>query len=155
VRETGTTILLVVVTLGIYIFIYNYSVHDEMKRHSGRGIGGGIALLLSFLAGVAMPFITPAEVANLYRMRGWAEPVNGWTGLWAVLPSSVGYALFLALSIVSAATAPKGSGIDAAYVVAFLIYIVAVITGGIVWFVKTNAALNAYWRAVSAAPAGL
>ena len=63
-------------TLGIYSYVYNYQVHDEMKRHTGRGLGGGIALLLSLLAGVAMPFLTPNEVGALYTRRGDKPPVR-------------------------------------------------------------------------------
>src|SRR5690242_11867740 len=40
VRSTGLCILLFIVTFGIYGIVYYYMVHDEMKRHSGRGIGG-------------------------------------------------------------------------------------------------------------------
>jgi hypothetical protein len=69
VRPTGTSLLLFVVTLGIYQYVYNYKVHDEMKRHSGRGIGGGIALLLTFLAGVAMPFLTRTRSATCTSAR--------------------------------------------------------------------------------------
>jgi hypothetical protein len=53
-----------------------------MKRHSGQGLGGGLALLLSLLVGVVMPFITSSEVGDLYERRGWAKPVEATTGLW-------------------------------------------------------------------------
>ena len=49
VRGTGICILLFIVTLGIYGWVWWYKVHDEMKRHTGQGIGGGISLLLAFL----------------------------------------------------------------------------------------------------------
>lgn len=155
IRPTGTSILLFIVTLGIYGFIYNYQVHDEMKRHSGRGIGGGIALLLTFLAGVAMPFITPMEVGGLYALRGRRPPVNGWTGLWYLVPAFGGwFAGFIALFAVSATAASTGSP-SAAFSVAFLfplIFIGAAIAGGIVWFMKTNDALNAYWQSLGVRP---
>ena len=109
VRGTGISILLFIVTLGIYGWVYYYKTHDEMKRHSGRGIGGGIALLLAIFAGVVTPFLTSSEVGDLYERRGQAKPVSGWTGLWN-FPGAI------------------------------------LIVGPIVWFVKTNGALNGYWR---------
>jgi hypothetical protein len=81
IRSTGICILLTVVTLGIYPLVYFYLVHDEMKRHSGNGIGGGIALLLAFFVGIAMPFITSSEVGQLHEARGMRPPVSGVTGL--------------------------------------------------------------------------
>lgn len=113
VRTTGVCMLLMVVTLGIYAFVWYYQTHEEMKRHSGEGLGGGIALLLAFLVGIAMPFITSAEVGALYERRGQAKPVSGTTGLWSF---------------------PGG----------------LLIVGPLVWFIKTNGALNAYWRSVGA-----
>ncbi|WP_336031098.1 DUF4234 domain-containing protein [Geodermatophilus sp. FMUSA9-8] len=113
VRGTGVAILLMIVTFGIYSLVWTYSVHDEMKRHTGNGLGGGVALLISILFGVASPFITSSEVGNLYERMGRAKPVSGATGLWA-FPGFV------------------------------------ILVGPIVWFVKTNGALNAYWRSLGA-----
>jgi hypothetical protein len=158
-RPTGTSIAPFVCTLGIYGFVYNYSVHDEMRRHSGRGIGGGVALLLTFLAGVAMPFVTAAEVGSLYARRGLPEPVRGWTGLWAVAPSAIGYVLFVifvgAAGVFRVQTSPDATspslstGTAAALGVGFLVYLGVLFAGGIVWFLRTNGALNRYWESVS------
>ena len=113
-RSTGTCILLTIVTLGIYTWYWYYKTHEEMKQHTGQGIGGGIALLLAIFVGIAMPFISSNEVGNLYARRGQAKPVSAVTGLWFLL---LGW-FFL--------------------------------VGAIVWFVKTNGALNNYWRALGA-----
>ena len=114
VRSTGVCILLAIVTLGIYSLYWYFSTHEEMKRHSGQGIGGGIALILAFFVGIAMPYVTSSEVGGLYTRRGQTAPVSGLTGLW--------------------------------YFPGMFILI-----GPIVWFVKTNGALNAYWRSQGAA----
>lgn len=114
VRGTGSGILLFLVTFGIYGFYWYFVVHDEMKRHSGEGLGGGIALIISVVVGAASPFLTSHEVGQLYRRRGQEPPVSALTGLW-VVPG----ALLLVLPVV--------------------------------WFVKTNGALNAYWRSLGAA----
>jgi Domain of unknown function (DUF4234) len=113
VRGTGVCILLSIVTLGIYPLFWYYSVHDEMKRHRGVGLGGGIALLLAFFVGIVMPFVTSSEVGDMYEARGQAKPVSGATGLW-YFPGMF------------------------------------ILVGPLVWFVKTNGALNAYWRSVGA-----
>jgi hypothetical protein len=113
VRGTGICMLLAVVTLGIYPIVWYYKVHEEMKRHRGTGLGGGLALVLAIFVGIAMPYLTSSEVGDLYEGRGHAKPVSGLTGLWS-FPG------------------------------------VVLIVGPIVWFVKTNGALNAYWRSLGA-----
>jgi hypothetical protein len=114
IRSTGTCVLLSIVTLGFYTWYWWYKTHDEMKRHSGEGIGGGIALLLAILVSIVMPFLTSNEVGKLYERDGKKPPVTAMTGLWYLL---LGW-LFL--------------------------------IGAIVWFVKTNGALNDYWRSKGA-----
>ncbi|RBY75213.1 hypothetical protein DQ239_17530 [Blastococcus sp. TF02-09] len=113
VRPTGIAILLLIVTLGFYSWHYYYATHEEMKKHSGEGLGGLIGLLLAIFVGLPSPYLLSHEVGNLYERRGQQKPVSALTGLW-VIPG-------------------------------FLILV-----GPIVWFVKTNGALNAYWRSVGA-----
>lgn len=112
-RGTGVCMLLYVITFGIYGIVWYYKTHEQMKRHSGQGLGGGLALLIALFAGIAMPYITSSEVGQLYAAAGRQQPVSGATGLWS-FPGC------------------------------FLLI------GPIVWFVKTNGALNAYWRSVGA-----
>ena len=112
-RGTGVSILLFIVTFGIYGIFWFYFVHDEMKWHKGTGIGGGIALLLAIFVGIAMPYLSSSETGELYERRGQAKPVSALTGLW-YFPG------------------------------------VFILVGPIVWFVKTNGALNAYWRSLGA-----
>jgi len=113
IRSTGICILLVIVTLGIYSLVWFYKTHEEMKRNSGQGLGGLIALLLAFFVGIVMPYITSNEVGNLYARRGQHQPVSALTGLW--------------------------------YFPGMLILV-----GPLVWFIKTNGALNAHWRSLGA-----
>ncbi len=113
IRSTGTCILLSIVTLGIYTWFWYYKTHEEMKQHSGQGIGGGVALLLAIFVSIVMPFLSSNEVGKLYERRGQKPPVTAATGLWFLL---LGWLL----------------------------------VGAIVWFVKTNNALNEYWKSVGA-----
>ena len=66
IRSTGTCILLTVVTFGIYSLYWYFKVHDEMKRHSGAGLGGGLALVLGLFVGIAMisSFVAPASACG-------------------------------------------------------------------------------------------
>jgi hypothetical protein len=114
IRNTGTCFLLMIVTLGIYGWVWYLKTHEEMKQHTGTGLGGGVALLLGIFVGIVMPFLTSNEVGHLYERRGHKAPVSALTGLWALL---LGWFFFV---------------------------------GAFVWFVKTNGALNAYWRSLGA-----
>lgn len=114
VRSTGTCVLLTIVTLGFYTLYWWYKTHDEMKQHTGNGLGGPVALILAIFVGFLMPFFTSSEVGQLYERKGQPKPVSGTTGLWYLL---LGW-FFL--------------------------------VGAIVWFVKTNGALNRYWESQGA-----
>lgn len=114
IRGTGLCIFLYVITFGIYGLVWYYSVHDEMKRHSGQGLGGGVGLLLYFFVGFVSPFLVSSEVGQLYKRRGETPRVTGLNGLWMI----PGFLLLL--------------------------------VGPIIWFVRVNNALNAYWRSVGA-----
>jgi hypothetical protein len=82
VRSTGLQILLFFVTFGIWAFVYYFQTHEEMKRHSGQGIGGVLALVLSFFVGIASPYLLSHEVGGLYERRGQQKPVSALTALW-------------------------------------------------------------------------
>jgi uncharacterized protein DUF4234 len=109
VRGTGMVILLTIVTFGIYSLVYYYSTHEEMKRHSGDGLGGVLALVLAIFVGFVNPFLLSKEVGDLYERQGRHAPVTALTGLW-VFPG------------------------------------ILILIGPFVWLVKTNRALNDYWR---------
>jgi hypothetical protein len=81
-RPTGMTILLVCVTLGIWSFIYYYQTQEEMRRHSGQGLGGVLALVIALFFGIVSPFILSHEVGQLYERQGHPKPVSALTGLW-------------------------------------------------------------------------
>ena len=110
VRSTGLSMVLFIITLGIYGLVWWYLVHEDMKKHSGHGIGGLVALILGFFVSPAAAFFTSDEVGKLYERAGQPARVTALTGLW-YFPG------------------------------VFLVFL------PIVWFVKTNGALNDYWRA--------
>ena len=81
-RGTGFCIFLSIITLGIYPLVWFYQVHDEMKRHTGQGVGGVVALLIALFIGVVTPFLSSSEVGDLYARRGMTRPVDAKTALW-------------------------------------------------------------------------
>jgi|tagenome__1003787_1003787.scaffolds.fasta_scaffold20624288_2 hypothetical protein len=81
-RPTGMTMLLFFVTLGIWAFIYYFQTHEEMKRHTGEGVGGVIAVVICVFVGLVNPFLLSHEVGQLYTRRGQEPPVSALTGLW-------------------------------------------------------------------------
>ena len=82
VRATGLQLLLFVVTFGVWGYVYFFQTHDEMKRHTGEGLGGVVALLLAVFFWMAAPFLLSSEVGRLYERRGKSRPVSALTGLW-------------------------------------------------------------------------
>lgn len=113
IRPTGMAILLCIVTFGIYSLYWYFQTHEEMKKHTGEGLGGVVALLLALFVGMVSPYLHSHEVGNLYERRGQERPVSAMTGLW-YFPG------------------------------------IFILVGPIVWFVKTNGALNDYWRSMGA-----
>lgn len=82
IRPTGMIILLIIVTFGIWGFVYYYQVFEEMRRHSGRGLGGVLALVISLIFGIVTPYLLSNEVGQLYELAGRQKPVSALTGLW-------------------------------------------------------------------------
>jgi len=114
VRSTWAVLGLSIITLGIYSLYYHFATHEEMKQHSGEGVGGAVGLVLYiFTLGLVTPFVFPNEVGNLYAQQGRPRPVSATTGLWVLLGWMI-------------------------------------VIGPLVWLIKTNGALNAYWRSMGA-----
>jgi uncharacterized protein DUF4234 len=81
-RGIGFGILLYIVTLGIYGWYWVYKTMEEMKQHTGDGLGGVLSLVIWILLGPIMAFVIPSEVGRMYRGDGRVAPMSGWTGLW-------------------------------------------------------------------------
>ena len=83
-RGIGFGILLFVVTIGFYGWYWAFKTHEEMKQHTGEGLGGVLGLVVWILVGFISAFVIPSEVGKMYERDGQTPPVNGWTGLWLV-----------------------------------------------------------------------
>ena len=79
-------IVLFVVTFSLYGYYWTYKTHEEIKRHTGEGVGGIVGVIIYFFLGILTPFMIPSEVGKMYRRDGKEPPVSGWTGLWILLP---------------------------------------------------------------------
>jgi hypothetical protein len=81
-RNVLFVLLIGLVTLGIYTLYWAYKTHEEMKQHTGDGLGGVLGLVVWILVSPVSAFVIPSEIGKMYNRAGRASPVTGWTGLW-------------------------------------------------------------------------
>ena len=81
-RGIGFGILLYIVTIGIYSIYWAYKTHEEMKQHTGEGLGGILGLVIWLVISPVSAFVIPSEIGKMYAKDGQEPPVAGWTGLW-------------------------------------------------------------------------
>jgi Domain of unknown function (DUF4234) len=81
-RGIGFAILIFIVTFGLYSLYWVYQTQEEVKRHSGEGIGGVLGLVVWILVGAISAFVIPSEIGKMYEKDGREAPITGWTGLW-------------------------------------------------------------------------
>lgn len=85
-RGIGFAILLFIVTFGLYSIYWVFKTQDEVKEHSGQGVGGVIGLVIYLVLSIVTIFLIPSEVGKMYKLDGREAPFSGWTGLWLLLP---------------------------------------------------------------------
>jgi hypothetical protein len=87
-RERGVAFVIVmtIVTLGIYGLYWDYKTYEEMKQHTGDGLGGVVGLVIGIVIAIVNFFVIPSEVGKMYKSDGQTAPVSGWLGLWVLLP---------------------------------------------------------------------
>jgi hypothetical protein len=85
-RGVVFVILITIATLGIYHLYWTYKTFEEMKSHTGEGIGGVLGLVIAIVFNPVIWFVAPSEVGKMYRGDGRSAPMTGWTGLWILLP---------------------------------------------------------------------
>jgi hypothetical protein len=81
-RGIGFGIFLYIITLGIYGIYWAYKTQEEMKQHTGDGLGGIVGLVVWILLNAVTAFTIPSEIGNMYAKDGREKPMTGWTGLW-------------------------------------------------------------------------
>jgi Na+/proline symporter len=75
-----------IITLGIYSIYWVFKTQDEVKEHSGQGVGGVLGLVIYIVVSIVTWFLVPSEVGKMYKLDGREAPFSGWTGLWLLLP---------------------------------------------------------------------
>ena len=85
-RPIGLTILLTIVTCGIYGLYWTYMTFEELKQHNGKGLGGVVGLIIGIFVGIVNVFVLPAEIQTTYQEDGRESPVSPIIGLWILLP---------------------------------------------------------------------
>jgi hypothetical protein len=85
-RGIGFCILITIVTLGFYTLYWVFKTQDEVKNHSGEGVGGVLGLVIWIVVGIVTWFLVPSEVGKMFRKDGREAPFSGWLGLWVLLP---------------------------------------------------------------------
>ena len=85
-RGIGFAILMTIITLGIYSLYWVFKTQDEVKNHSGQGVGGVLGLVIYIVVSVVTWFLIPSEVGKMFTRDGRPAPFTGWTGLWLLLP---------------------------------------------------------------------
>src|SRR3954447_6235383 len=75
IRSTWAVIGLSIITFGIYSLYYYFVTHEEMKQHSGEGVGGALGLVLALSPfGLVPPSLLPSRSAT--STRGRAAPAR-------------------------------------------------------------------------------
>jgi hypothetical protein len=85
-RGIGFAILMTIITIGFYSLYWVFKTQDEVKEHSGQGVGGVLGLVIYIVVSIVTWFLVPSEVGKMYRLDGREAPFSGWTGLWLLLP---------------------------------------------------------------------
>ncbi|KAA3639941.1 MAG: DUF4234 domain-containing protein [Armatimonadetes bacterium] len=85
-RSKGLTILVTIVTLGIWTLVWSYQNGEELKKYRNDGLGGAIYLILTFIFAPITMFMMADEVGKLYIDDGQPAPITALWGLWILLP---------------------------------------------------------------------
>lgn len=85
-RPVGMTILLSIVTLGIWTLIWTWRTQEDYKRYTGDGVGGWLGLVIYVVLAPVTWFLVASEVEKLYEGAGEEPPVRTIWGLWFLLP---------------------------------------------------------------------
>jgi hypothetical protein len=82
----GLTILLMIVTCGIWGVFWTYRTSEDLKKYNGDGLGGVLGLVVYLLLSIVLMFTIPNEIKNMYERDGRESPVTAIWGLWFLLP---------------------------------------------------------------------
>ena len=81
-RGVGFGIFLFIITFSFYGWYWAYKTQEELKQHTGEGLGGVVGLVVWILLSAVTGYTIPSEIGNMYAQDGREKPMTGWTGLW-------------------------------------------------------------------------
>jgi len=84
-ENIGLQILWAVLTCGLYGIYWAYKSHEEIKVHTGEGVGGVVGALIYTFAGFVTLFLLPIEIQKMYERDGRQSPVSAVSALWVLL----------------------------------------------------------------------
>jgi hypothetical protein len=85
-RSVGLTILVSIVTFGVWTWVWSYMNGEELRRYRRDGLGGIAYLLLTIFISPVTMFLLANEVEYLYREAGEEPRITTLWGLWFLLP---------------------------------------------------------------------
>ncbi len=85
-RSVGLTILVTIVTLGIWTLVWSYWNGEELKNYRRDGLGGVAYLLFTMFISPVTMFLMASEVEKLYLDAGEQPRITTLWGLWFLLP---------------------------------------------------------------------
>ena len=85
-RSVPLTILVSIVTFGIWTWVWSYWNGDELKRYRSEGLGGVGYLIITIIFSPITMFLMANEVENMYRAEGEEPRITTVWGLWFLLP---------------------------------------------------------------------
>ena len=85
-RSTGLTILIAIITFGIWTWVWSYWNGEELKRYRPVGLGGIFYLLFTIFFSPVTMFLMGNEVEQMYREAGEEPRITTLWGLWFLLP---------------------------------------------------------------------
>ena len=84
-ENIGLQILWGFLTCGLYGIYWAYKSHEEVKVHTGEGVGGVLGAVIYVLVGVVTLFLLPIEIQKMYERDGRQSPVSAMTAFWILL----------------------------------------------------------------------
>ncbi|MGI9623240.1 MAG: DUF4234 domain-containing protein [Acidimicrobiales bacterium] len=85
-RSTGLTILVSIVTFGIWTLVWSYWNGEELKGYRNDGLGGIVFLIFTFFFFPITMFVMANEVEQMYKEEGEDPLITTLWGLWFLLP---------------------------------------------------------------------
>ena len=86
VRSVGLTIVVTIVTFGIWTLVWSYKNGEEVQQYRGDGLGGVLYLILTLVFYPVTMFLLGDEVEKMFKAEGEISPINALWGLWFLLP---------------------------------------------------------------------